>query len=126
MNKERILELAEHIRQSDSYTQGKWFNECGTPGCIAGHTIALFADDFSHFHFSESGLLTGLYIDTDGYGKFIRYKAMMLLELDENQAHAIFSYLDVGDATKEQAAAMLEWFVQTGIVRWDLIEYNNG
>lgn len=45
MNKDRILELADHIEKSETYDQRTWFHTCGTPACIAGHAAMLFAAD---------------------------------------------------------------------------------
>ena len=46
MNKERLLELADAIREEpDLYNQGHWGAPwCGTPGCILGWAVTLFSD----------------------------------------------------------------------------------
>ena len=46
MNKERLLAVAEAIgKEPKLYNQRDWGAPwCGTPGCIAGHTVALFSD----------------------------------------------------------------------------------
>lgn len=49
MNKTRITRLIAELKRSKTFNMRDWFvgstdleNECGTPQCIAGHTIALW------------------------------------------------------------------------------------
>ena len=37
MNKANILKVADDVERSDSFNMSGYENECGSPGCIAGH-----------------------------------------------------------------------------------------
>ena len=82
MNRERLIQLAEHIRKLQHYTtfvhpfstretELNGFNmayvagttDCGTAGCIAGHTLSLFTptkDPNADLEMEEVGELLGL------------------------------------------------------------------
>ena len=135
MNKERLLQLARHVRglehttktaQDVDYYQAdemedhvgnllEQFNmsdyfmtyiddpNCGTAGCLAGHTVGLFDDGKNHS------------------SEFVRDIAGELLGLTDSESFALFipngfqvGSLSYNDLTPEMAADAIENFVKTG------------
>ena len=45
---DRINELADNIEVSKTFDQDCW-HSCGSPACVAGHAIVMFAPNFLHF-----------------------------------------------------------------------------
>ena len=135
MNKERILALADAIEVSENYNQAHYFSHCGvlgaiehdektstytcnTPGCVAGHAIALFAtqEDLDHLYFFQLG--TSL---RKGYGEI----ASSLLGLTLHESSVLFAprAYDFCEAmsfhpTAKEATATLRNFAKTGKIRW--------
>ena len=52
MNIERLRQLQDMLRASETYNQDSYFVEddegpyCRTPACIAGHAVVLFGDAY--------------------------------------------------------------------------------
>ena len=107
MNKENILELAEHIERLDpeEYDQRVLAHDCGTPACIAGHAAYLL-----------SGM--SLYPSTG----IIEAKAW--LGLSSIEADCLFDSMPFGAEpgisapTPQDAAATLRHLAETGEVDW--------
>lgn len=97
MNKTRLLELADHIEQLPhfkgellpgkecsydltGFNMAQWVfaRECGTAMCIAGHTVEKYGSNRQRKEFLKGTLLICL-------------TAGSLLELDMNQARALFT-----------------------------------
>lgn len=103
MNKERILELADHIEQckhaiehrapfrnqmlkvSNYFDMGTFqLNRCGSPGCIAGHAVVQFKKEVSEItEFSNETGIPEEYIETSK-------KARLILDLTYRQAVNLF------------------------------------
>lgn len=130
MNKDRIRQLAEHLRKPetaghfnmeyfcgtipDGETRGASVGEvihaCGTVACIAGHALALFAP------MTE---ITGWMVDAGAEA----------LEIDDEEVtDALFTPegLEMGNgvnaykATNLQAARVLDHLAETGEVDWSV------
>ncbi len=107
ITEKRCLELARIIRTDALkgliYYQGAFCEEreCGTAACVAGYAVAQYDP--------------GLWLD--GYDDDVEKRARELLGLDEDEGDQMFwsNY----DATREQAAAMLENYVKTKVVKWN-------
>lgn len=118
MNTERILALADHIEKLPHYndvsvnvphfSMTRYFNECGTPSCIAGHAVNMFTDKKS------DELPASLVFEV----------AAEALELDWDIADKLFTP-NVRDAGKywpmiapKEAAHTLRHLASTGEVKW--------
>lgn len=112
MNRERLLELAEHIRSLDpgEYDQSV-FTHCNTPACLAGHTVAKWGD------FAMAKKYSFSYPGEGMSGNLFFKEAKRLLDLTQYQANMLFTgapfTLKRGDGqyhrpTQEEAASVLE------------------
>ena len=117
MNRTRVLALAEYIEYSDSYSQSNWFHACGSPGCIAGHAIALFR---TRKHYVNEWVKKPPPRNAAGEAK--RY-----LGLNDEQSNTLFDgypfspYLN-GKPSRYDAAATLRNLAATGKVEWRKID----
>ena len=145
MNKERVLILADHIEKltSGSYFQGKYFYmtefgepevkfdeekfeyACGTPACIAGHAIALFAnqEQLKALHDASHEINDG-FQDAQGIAEEV-----LDIQQDSGIASKLFCAVPMSkqgiqlySPTTKQAAATLRKLAETGEVFWN---YNN-
>lgn len=127
INKERVLKLAdhiekcEHVKDVDAKNDGKFkdhlfciedwkFPNCGSPACIAGHTVHLFTEIQGKMTFpSNLKGLTGHY-------------ASKILGLSKEQAGDLFTpsmmNVPIYAITPKVAAETLRHLARTGIVAW--------
>lgn len=137
MRKDRIKELAAHLKKCEWSSAGpgkaednshfrlaRWQFDCGAPGCIAGHAVALF------------GNLQRL--PSDEAGPSIFRQAKELLDLTAFEANRLFIPDDthssggvsfrlfedrgLSDIAPKEAAKVLEYLAETGAVEWDILE----
>lgn len=118
MNKEFILKVADHIEQqphtnryaADGFTMSCYIHDCGTPACIAGHTIALHApghlETFREIAKNDS--------DWNAY----ILEGARLLDINYTQAQKLF--VGTLHATPLEAATCLRLLEATDSVDWDL------
>ena len=121
MNKQRLIELAEHI---ESLPRGEfdmsfylYEAKCGTVACIAGHATLLYADEWKKSKF------------INGHTESAFTEAMKALELCSGEAFALFAP-DTPSAScsatpvarnfvsRERAAKQLRHLAETGEVNW--------
>ena len=100
MNKERILELASHIENSETYNQTRIDHLCGTPACIAGHAYQLY---------NSNGRYCGRFAD-------ILDLPDMEMDAELTRAHPLFGYIP----SAKDAAAVLRNLAETGEVDWTI------
>ena len=112
MNIEQIDGLIEDLKASKTYDQTMYFNECGSPACIAGHILAR----------------NGYQYDSEVRNR-IDEIAMELLGLPLEEADELFEsrpYYSQGihdyEPTVDDAIATLEHLKKTGEVLWFLPE----
>ena len=140
MNKEALLELADHLDNvpEDHFNHGTWgsssnYSSCGTTACIAGHEVwrtnpTLFARLLSDGGTSyiadlakaQLGLQThecgplfypwGTSFGDAGYLKLVESN----FDQDIRPAGAAAEY----SATPKQAAHVIRHFVETGVIDW--------
>ena len=48
--------VADAIEQSDSYNQGYYSHSCGSPACVAGHTVMVLDKEFIQFGTGTRGI----------------------------------------------------------------------
>lgn len=115
MNKERMEVLIDHLRNipKQEFDMNRFFNSCGAPSCIAGHTVVLF--------------------DVRNTAVPIREQAAHILDITDEQSVALFipgfaeskdGRINPYDATNLGAAFVLENFMHSGIIDWSLIMYD--
>ena len=115
----RLKALAAHLRTLDDtefwapegFHQGTWQHGCGTPACVAGHTVALFEG------VDAQGRIAAL----KERGGAIRNRARYALDLELEQAEALFQSEPFGRGVHvgaRDAAAAVEHLAETGKVRW--------
>lgn len=104
MNRERINQLIDHLEalRPEEFNMNEFFDECGTPGCMAGHAIMMF-------DYSALGLYENVASKLLGIG-FVEGKALFLPE-----PHGMY---DPYSATAKQAAHVLRHFRDTRQVEW--------
>ena len=130
MNKERILQLADHLEKPETVEHfnmttfvsaskagyipseapiGELINNCGTTACIAGHAHVLFAP-------------MNAWVDIDFP------QSCELLGIDDRRAYDLFRhfYIPTKDGKREvtnlDAAKVLRNHVETGEVDWSVCE----
>ena len=113
--------VADAIERSASYDQEFYTNACGTPACIAGHTVMVLDKEFIRFGRKSEGIyyFSG---NPDSPTKIhIATGAMKLLALDEHQAASLFSGLPLWDkiVTQRIAAKVLRLLATDDVVRWE-------
>jgi hypothetical protein len=120
MNKERILQLADHLDNlpptEPGFYMGSWFqpvdenldgdstevirNECGTAACIAGHALRYFED--VPVKFSYPALAAG-----------------EILDLTYGQGDDLFTpFNHMNETDPHKAARVLRHLAATGEVEW--------
>lgn len=135
MNVERLQQLAAHLRtlERTQFDMREWFMnrkpvstkdgwveyDCGTPACIAGHAVAMF-----HELDLRAPLVEQLGMHT------VCTLAEELLDLQMNQSIPLFMPPETSadgirmyDATPQQAAEVIEHFINTGEVDWQRVIY---
>jgi hypothetical protein len=121
-NKDRLMQLADiveaapevtyndDIESLGGFSMSQYFHNCGTPSCIAGHTIAAFAP-----HFDQK---------TDDP----RHVASYLLGISEAEGRKLFvpgGWDTIPDeiypygSTGPQAAKVIRHFAETGEIDWE-------
>ena len=118
MNKDRIIELADHIeklpyceielasKNMPAFNMEHTHFDCGTPACLSGHTLALWAKGKeSHNRAFE---LLGLTFEQCG----------QLFTPDLARAHYCSSRGYPGFITSKRAAKVLRRLADTGRVNW--------
>ena len=113
MNREKLVQLQDTLRGTDTYDQVKYFHDCGTPACIAGHAHALFVGEQFPI-FDEDDALENI---------------VSTLGIDTPEAQALFRahpYRHGGPEwgieeyvpTKHDAIAAIQSLLDTGKVTW--------
>ena len=117
MNKEMLLELADRIEESETYSQSDYYTWCRAPACIAGHCVTM------HPEFVE--FVEEAYCICEGSYQHIRILARKMLELEKNQAAKLFRAYPPGPVnshtpvTNATAARVLRRLAKTGQVEWE-------
>ncbi|MGQ7794510.1 hypothetical protein ACUN0C_19065 [Faunimonas sp. B44] len=100
MNVERINQLIERLESApdEIFDMAEWGKGCGTPACIAGHTVQMFGT----------------------WAEDISEQAKDLLGLDWPDAWDLFvpEHKCLTQITKDEAIGTLKRLVQTGEVEW--------
>ncbi|QIG75334.1 hypothetical protein EVC29_105 [Rhizobium phage RHph_Y52] len=120
MNKERILQLADHIENlpdPSKFDMGSYGHRCGAPACFAGHTFELFA---------------GGHRETLGGGE-IHATAASLLDLTDVEADRLFTpstvvirefgqidHITPYDISNKTGAKVLRHFAETGTIDFEV------
>ena len=111
MDKENIRALIDTLKVSETYDQSLYthYHDCETPACIAGHAVAL----------------SGELVAALDYGT-MEETAASFMGISRRVADWIFdgSPLPNSDPTREDAVAMLEHFLETGMVDWERLSQN--
>lgn len=125
MNVERLHQVRDLLRKNeppkgfDGFDMNHYrfdYGECGTKGCIAGWTVALFAPDIDIHEISEFD------------HEFFRTKAGELLGLNHQQQYELFEpgefYGNFDNVTADKAADLID----RRITEWlrDAIETESG
>lgn len=122
MNKERLLQLADHLEtpavaehfdmlhsihapdimpeQEDNINVKDAITHCGAVACIGGWAVVLFNPDAS-------------------YGETTAGDAQELLDLDDTQGYELFFSHTQSWITPKQAASVIRNLVETGEVDWE-------
>ena len=101
MNTENITKLIKFLSKSKTYNQSIFCLDCGTPCCIAGHTVAMK---------SEGNLVDMKYE--------IWSKAREILGLSFEQSQKLFRPCIPTNPTLRDALKTLRHLRDTGEVRW--------
>ncbi len=146
MNVDRINQLADYLdTDPDGFRMCQYYNACGTPACIAGHTSFIFKDEARWevtipkiLHMVEGDNLEYVLAleSLDNGESIVRenhyFVAQLLLDLDPDSAHDLFIPMtSQGDysvtnkdadnyITSRHAAAVLRHLAKTGKVDWSL------
>ena len=120
---EIALDIANVIEKSETYDQADWANECGTPGCVAGHIVYVHGDYESAIKETDEWLT----LSPNGQALFFN-QAKEILDLSSDEARAMFdgwpefSDHHCYDPTASEAADMLRRWAATGKVEWRRLE----
>ena len=114
MNIENMRKLRDVIAESETYDQGRFFHECGTPACLAGHAVILSKAD--------APVLSDW---KNAHGEHIARCAASWLGITDGQSIGMFAGepfdgepCDDRSATKRDALAMLDRAIETGRIEW--------
>ena len=120
MNVERINQLADHlerdVREVNFSMLNYWFvnpttEYCGTPACVAGHTVALFGGSLWYKN--------NVPRRSDSDNRTFKFAAE-LLGLDEGRAQQLFCPDAMGIA-KSTAVSTLRGLAENGRVHWSSV-----
>ena len=130
MNKERILEVADTIRNnsidglgfnmrnyfSDNYQDQSGHN-CGTVACIAGYATYMYVDTYADKAVQDLTMFTSF---------IVKRVAQRALELTDDERAKLFAPVTTlvqtenwEDIPAHVAVEVLEMFAHTGIIDWD-------
>ena len=109
MNVENMRKLRDTIAESETYDQGRFFHECGTPACLAGHAVMLSK--------AEAPVLADWKTAPVEY--IVGYAAAWL-GITGGQSISMFAGEPCDDrsATKREALDMLNRAIKTGEIEW--------
>ena len=126
MNVENVNELIDHLKSIDDseYDQRMYTHECGTPACIAGHSVYLAEGENYDIEYHND--------DTNDYENYnyenynnenydISYEAADWLDISNEQTAILFRPYPLGkneEITKLEAIMMLKNFIKTDQVVW--------
>ena len=125
MNKERLLELADHVEAlrhwpmedvldvpEGCFNMNRWRYRCGAPACVAGHAVALWgnAEAPSSQLLGALGAATGLLdLDLRTARRLFTPQMGLCERAEEDYCDAI---------TPKTVAGVIRELVATGIVYW--------
>lgn len=120
MNRALMHRTANAIEESDTFDQGVWAHECGTPGCIAGHAAQLAGYEIVVKDVSDAGTTVKARVPDTILEYDIPSAARVALGIDHATAEALFRSYDDEYATPWRAAKVLRHLAATGNVEWDV------
>ena len=126
-NTENLEIVADAIEASNTFDQKNYMHVCGSPACIAGHTVVLLDPGFIEFcnpklrsNFNRSTYST----TRDGIKRELRIsiEASKLLGLTEFGPGLLFDAYPMGGVfvTNKHAAKVLRNIAETGKVDWNI------
>ena len=112
MKVDNIRKTIESLKASNTYDQDKYYHNCGTPACIAGHAAI---DSNSSFKYLVTGdVNTDELVDTA-----CEWFGIKPLSYEESELFGRVYLPDDSSPTKEDAVTMLENWIETGKIDWD-------
>ena len=131
MNRERIRQIAEDIKQAQFFNMRKfWFkepdtNSCGTPACIAGFVCARYAkEDSVDLVHSDSFRVAQKMLDLT----ILQAKCLFLPVASDDPDHrgvVGVSPVELVDITPAMAVQTLNHLADTGRVLWSFDKEDN-
>ena len=140
MNKERILKLANHIetchyspdgpkdkQNNKHFNMDTWVFTCGSPACMAGHTLSLFGTKHKKTESNRNILQEAAYLlglDLDAANKLFSPEEYNI----ENGHEDMYPYhdMDEEDVIADLAAACLRHLAESNYVDWQQARWNLG
>ena len=111
MKKKRIKKLIKVLKKSETFDQAMWFHHCGSPACIAGHTVHMKGWD--HVYHSY------VFHPKTKHRAFVDKVAKRILGLTDEQGRQLF--WGGTDVSTEDAIKVLKHLLKTGKVDWTVI-----
>ena len=121
-----LAKVRDAVAKSKTFNQERWYNECGTPGCIAGHAVAC-AEGWT---VRDRGADLPLYdrfvpVDPSGYILDWDDAGAEILDLDKETADSLFSEDPLSSersVTRVEAVRAIENVIETGSPCWSEIQ----
>ena len=113
--------VADAIERSDSYDQECYSHSCGTPACVAGHTVMVLDKEFIKFGTGTNGIHYCRGDRDNPKWLPIADGAGQLLELTKCEAGSLFSAFPLRGkiVTQRIAAKVLRLLATDDVVRWE-------
>ena len=113
MNIENVNKLIDHLEsiKDSEYDQSIFNHDCGTPACVAGHTVYI-AGAWSDYLLNNEVGTNCMYII------YCAAEYLGLSEKEENRMFRAFPFIHDLETTKLEATNMLKNFIKTGEVIW--------
>ena len=97
MNKKLILDLADRVEESKTYSQSVYYTWSRAPACIAGHCVAMHPE-FAEFVGESRCILK----EDQGNAQHIHILARKMLGLEKDQATKLFLTCPPGHVQYDQ------------------------